>query len=166
MRCLWLKSRLFVTLREMKVNLLTSWHFWTLPASFRVKAVVGQIWILKLTRWIWVVFLFNVSFLCLFLGLWSLWSGLFELGFLWIEVEIYSFTSFSFTGFEKKHFSLEMVTKLITGQIRLLMFCLLNPQTNACEPNPKTTSSDFNRWKSVTKIFCFHAISTDICLLF
>ena len=27
----------------------------------------------------------------------------------------------------------------------LLMFCLLNPQTNACEPNPKTTSSDFNR---------------------
>ena len=102
----------------MKVNLLTSWHFWTLPASFRVKAVVGQIWILKLTRWIWVVFLFNVSFLCLFLGLWSLWSGLFELGFLWIEVEIYSFTSFSFTGFEKKHFSLEMVTKLIKGQIK------------------------------------------------
>ena len=48
----------------------------------------------------------------------------------------------------------------------LLMFCLLNLQTNACEPNPKTTSSDFNRWKSVTKIFCFHAISTDICLLF
>ena len=48
----------------------------------------------------------------------------------------------------------------------LLMFCLLNPQTNACEPNPKTTRSDFNRWKSVTKIFCFHAISTDICLLF
>ena len=27
----------------------------------------------------------------------------------------------------------------------LLMFCLLNPQTNAFEPNPKTTSSDFNR---------------------
>ena len=26
----------------------------------------------------------------------------------------------------------------------LQMFCLLNPQTNACEPNPKTTSSDFN----------------------
>ena len=48
----------------------------------------------------------------------------------------------------------------------LLMFCLLNPQTNACEPNPKTTSSDFNRWKSVTKIFCFHAISKDIWLLF
>ena len=48
----------------------------------------------------------------------------------------------------------------------LLMFCLLNPQTNACEPNPNTTSSDFNWWKSVTKIFCFHAISTDICLLF
>ena len=111
-------SRFFVILREMKVNLLASWHFWTLPASFRVKAVVGQIWILKLTRWIWVVFLFNVSFLCLFLGLWSLWSGLFELGFLWIEVEIYSFTSFSFTGFEKKHFSLEMVTKLIKGQIK------------------------------------------------
>ena len=48
----------------------------------------------------------------------------------------------------------------------LLMFCLLNSQMNTCEPNPKTTSSDFNRWKSVTKIFCFHAISTDICLLF
>ena len=27
----------------------------------------------------------------------------------------------------------------------LLMFCLLNPQTNACEPNPKTTRSDFDR---------------------
>jgi hypothetical protein len=27
----------------------------------------------------------------------------------------------------------------------LQMFCLLNPQMNACEPNPKTTSSDFNR---------------------
>ena len=53
-----------------------------------------------------------------------------------------------------------------TGEPTLLMFCLLNPQMNACEPNPKTTSSDFNRWKSVTKIFCFHAISTDICLLF
>ena len=48
----------------------------------------------------------------------------------------------------------------------LQMFCLLNPQMNACELNPKTTSSDFNRWKSLTKIFCFHAISTDICLLF
>ena len=48
----------------------------------------------------------------------------------------------------------------------LLMFCLLNPQTNACQPNPKTTSSDFNRWKSVTKLFCFHAIFTDICLWF
>ena len=46
------------------------------------------------------------------------------------------------------------------------MFCLLNSQTNACEPNPKTPSSDFNRLESVTKIFCFHAISTDICLLF
>ena len=32
------------------------------------------------------------------------------------------------------------------GQVvTLLMFCLLNPQMNACEPNPKTTSSDFNR---------------------
>ena len=48
----------------------------------------------------------------------------------------------------------------------LQMFCLLNSQTNAFEQNPKTTSSDFNSWKSVTKIFCFHAISTDICLLF
>ena len=48
----------------------------------------------------------------------------------------------------------------------LQMFCLLNPQMNACEPNPKTTCSDFNSWKSVTKIFCFHAISTGICLLF
>ena len=27
----------------------------------------------------------------------------------------------------------------------LLMFCLLNPQMNVCEPNPKTTSSDFSR---------------------
>ena len=27
----------------------------------------------------------------------------------------------------------------------LQMFCLLNPQMNACEPNPKTTSSNFNR---------------------
>ena len=26
----------------------------------------------------------------------------------------------------------------------LQMFCLLNPQTNACEPNPTTTRSDFN----------------------
>ena len=48
----------------------------------------------------------------------------------------------------------------------LQMFCLLNLQMNACEPSPKTTSNDFNRWKSVTKIFCFHAISKDICLLF
>ena len=48
----------------------------------------------------------------------------------------------------------------------LQMFCLLNSLMNACEQSPKTTSSDFNRWKSVTKIFCFHAISTDICLLF
>ena len=48
----------------------------------------------------------------------------------------------------------------------LQMFCLLNPQMNACEPNPKTTSSDFNRLESVTKIFCLHAISADICLLF
>ena len=35
----------------------------------------------------------------------------------------------------------------------LQMFCLLNPQMNACKPNPKTTSSDFNRLESVTKIF-------------
>ena len=48
----------------------------------------------------------------------------------------------------------------------LQMFCLLNPQMNVCEPNPKTTRSDFNRLESVTKIFCFHAISRDICLLF
>ena len=48
----------------------------------------------------------------------------------------------------------------------LQMFCLLNPQMNACEPNPKTTSSDFNRLESVTKIFCFHTISKDIWLLF
>ena len=50
--------------------------------------------------------------------------------------------------------------------VTLQMFCLLNPQMFVCEPNPKTTSSDFYSWKSVTKIFCFHAISTDICLLF
>ena len=48
----------------------------------------------------------------------------------------------------------------------LQMFCLLNSQTNVCEPNPKTTSSDFNRLESVTKIFCFHAMSKDIWLLF
>ena len=53
-----------------------------------------------------------------------------------------------------------------SGLGTLLMFCLLNPQTNACEPNPKTTNSDFNRLESVTKIFCFHAISKDIWLLF
>ena len=48
----------------------------------------------------------------------------------------------------------------------LQMFCLQNPQIIACKPNPKTTSSDFNRLESVTKIFCFHAISKNICLLF
>ena len=48
----------------------------------------------------------------------------------------------------------------------LQMFCLLNSQTNACKPNLKTTSSDFNRLESVTKIFCFHAIPKDICLFF
>ena len=48
----------------------------------------------------------------------------------------------------------------------LQMFCLLKSQMNACKPSPKTTCSNFNRWKSVTKLFCFHAISTDICLLF
>ena len=52
------------------------------------------------------------------------------------------------------------------NQSALQMFCLLNRQMFVCEPNPKTTSSDFYSWKSVTKIFCFHAISTDICLLF
>ena len=36
-------------------------------------------------------------------------------------------------------------TKRFVEFCTLLMFCLLNPQTNACEPNPKTTSSDFNR---------------------
>ena len=58
------------------------------------------------------------------------------------------------------------ISKYVPKADTLQMFCLLNPQMNACEPNPKTTSSDFNSWKSVTKIFCFHAISTDICLLF
>ena len=48
----------------------------------------------------------------------------------------------------------------------LQMFCLLNSQMNACEPSLKTTSSDFNRLESITKKFCFHAISKDICLLF
>ena len=48
----------------------------------------------------------------------------------------------------------------------LLMFCLLNPQMNVCKPNPKRINSNFNRLESVTKIFCFHAISTDICVLF
>ena len=52
------------------------------------------------------------------------------------------------------------------GLCTLQMFFLLNPQMNTCKPNPKTTSSDFNRLESVTKIFCFHAISKYICLLF
>ena len=56
--------------------------------------------------------------------------------------------------------------KACTVLLTLQMFCLLKPQMNACEPNPKTTSSDFNSLESVTKIFCFHAISKDICLLF
>ena len=55
---------------------------------------------------------------------------------------------------------------LFLYQNTLQMFCLLNPQMNACKPNPKTTSSSFNRQESVTKIFCIHAISKDICLLF
>ena len=50
--------------------------------------------------------------------------------------------------------------------LTLQMFCMLNPQMNVCEPNPKTTSSNFNRLESLTKIFCFHAISKDICVLF
>ena len=53
----------------------------------------------------------------------------------------------------------------VDSKCTLQMFCLLNSQMNACEPNPKTTFSDFNRLESVTKIFCFHAISKDICLL-
>ena len=40
----------------------------------------------------------------------------------------------------------------------LQMFCLLNPQMNACEPNPNSTCSDFNRLKSVIKNFYLHAI--------
>ena len=31
------------------------------------------------------------------------------------------------------------------GSNTLQMFCLLNSQMNTCKPNPKTTSSDFNR---------------------
>ena len=60
------------------------------------------------------------------------------------------------------------VIQRLYGSSTLQMFCLLKSQMNACEreQSPKTTSSDFNRWKSVTKIFCFHAISTAICLLF
>ena len=68
---------------------------------------------------------------------------------------------------DKLNISLVHPSELRTQNYNTLqMFCLLNPQMNACEPNPKTTSSNFNRWKSVTKIFCFHAISKDICLLF
>ena len=37
------------------------------------------------------------------------------------------------------------ISDLLHCTCALLMFCLLNPQTNACEPNPKTTSGDFNR---------------------
>ena len=36
--------------------------------------------------------------------------------------------------------------------------------TDEClQTNPKTTSSNLNRLESVTKIFCFHAISKDLC---
>ena len=56
----------------------------------------------------------------------------------------------------------QIFDRFLPYEATLLMFCLLNPQTNACEPNPKITSSDFNRLESVTKIFCFHAISKDI----
>ena len=48
----------------------------------------------------------------------------------------------------------------------LEMFCLLNPQMNVCEPNPNTTSSNFNRLESLTKKFCTYVISKDICVLF
>ena len=48
----------------------------------------------------------------------------------------------------------------------LQMFCLLNPQMNVCEPNPKTASSNFNRLESLTKKFCTYVISKDICVLF
>ena len=61
--------------------------------------------------------------------------------------------------------SLEVHINVSLLELTLLMFCLLNPQTNACEPN-RQLAVIFNRWKSVTKIFCFHAISTNICLLF
>ena len=58
------------------------------------------------------------------------------------------------------------VCHLIYTFCTLQMFCLLKPQMNVCEPNPNTTSSNFNRLESLTKIFCFHAISKDICVLF
>ena len=46
----------------------------------------------------------------------------------------------------------------------LQMFCLLNSQMNACEPNPKTTNSDFNRWKSVVRYFVFMLfLKTSVC---
>ena len=38
--------------------------------------------------------------------------------------------------------------------------------TDECLQTKSKDNCDFNRWKSVSKIFCFHAISTDICLLF
>ena len=49
--------------------------------------------------------------------------------------------------------------KHLATDIRTLqMFCLLNPQMNVCKPTSNTTSSNFNRLESLTKIFCFHAI--------
>ena len=49
----------------------------------------------------------------------------------------------SYSDFDKVEWSLKRGDFFIYGALQ--MFCLLNSQMNACEPNPKTTSSDFNR---------------------
>ena len=52
----------------------------------------------------------------------------------------------TFPAFVMKKTQYFLISYLRKGFVTtLLMFCLLNPQMNACEPNPKTTSGDFNR---------------------
>ena len=80
-----------------------------------------------------------------------------------LRIHIILIETLNFDTFYLRLLRLSKVKKVSNA---LQMFCLLNSQTNASKPNPKTTSSDFNRLESVTKIFCFYAISKDICLLF
>ena len=48
----------------------------------------------------------------------------------------------------------------------LQVFCLLNPQMNAWDPNLNTTYSDFNGLKSAIKNFYLHAIFKSATLPF